>query len=107
MTHDDYVLTLWEAVMLVTQRKGNSKLRYEVEDLFDTSADIISIRKVMFRMMFYEGMIPADIGRRFNMPRQKVGYMMNSAEDIKEVQLKHKLELEIEAIQERNTKMLM
>lgn len=107
MKDDEFVLTLWEAVMLVTQRAGNSKLRHEVEDLFDTSAEMIKIRKVMFRMMWNQSIIPSEIARQFKMPRQKVHYMMSSAEDIKEIQLKHKLELEIIAIQERNTKMLM
>ena len=81
-SHSDKVKRIFEAVYIVTDRKGEPLLRYEVCDEFDCSNQMLTIRKAIIRLMIECNIPFKHITKTFKLSGERVSYIHNQSESL-------------------------
>jgi len=109
LNHTDRRRTIYEALMLVTQRKGRTILGSEVAKCLERDSETLRIKRVLIRL-FQSYKIPSkEIFKEFgitgsNMKTRGTAFyeLTKSAKDLIEIGLTEQIENEIQAIFKRN-----
>jgi len=109
LNHTDRRRTIYEALMLVTQRNGRTILGSEVAKCLERDRETLRIKRVLIRL-FKSYKIPSrEIFKEFNMidtPQQTKGNafyeLTKMSKDLVEIGLTEQIENEIQAIFKRN-----
>ena len=109
LNHTDRRRTIYEALMLVTQRKGRTVLGSEIAKSESRDSDTLRTKRVLIRLLQSYKVPSKDIFKEFNMidtPQRTMGTafyeLTRMAKDLIEIGLTEQIENEILAIFKRN-----
>lgn len=96
------VPTIYEAINKVTTRRGDGLMRFEIENMFDASTEMVHVRKVVMRLMYNNHVPQTEIVKQFKTTRQIVNGLINAPEHIVERAMYIEAKEEIQEIYKRN-----